>query len=80
MKKMPDMLKKKYVKSELVGRWIKKGRRKVYNTSFKTKEGAIRRAKQLIKEKQKKNQFWDIGKPFRWGKGWNIYIYRYYWV
>ena len=39
----------------------------VYTSKFKTKKGAIRFAKKKYPTK-------EIGIPFRWGNGWEVYV------
>lgn len=51
--------------SYLVNRRLKNG---VYTASFDTSEQAKRYAKKKYPGK-------DIGTPFKWGWGWNIYVY-----
>lgn len=57
---------------EMVCRKAKKtGKKQIYDCSWPTKKGAERAAKSKAKKKGKN---WIAGTPFRWGKGWSVYI------
>jgi len=58
--------------AKIVYRKLKKGKKYVYDSSFKTKKGALREAK----KQATKYKSYDAGTPFRWGKGWNVYLVK----
>lgn len=66
-------MEKKIIMGKIVGRYIKKGKHKIYSTSFKTKQGALRKGKQIAKKKGKN---YTVGTPFRWGRGWMVYTHK----
>lgn len=62
----------------IVGRWLKDGKKIVFSTQFKTSRGAERIANRLANEalKTDKNYVYEVGKPFRHGAYWNIYLHK----
>jgi len=62
----------------IVGRWLKDGKNKVFSTQFKTARRAKIIANRLANEASKtdKNHVYEVGKPFRHGAFWSIYIHR----
>ena len=58
---------------DIVGRFLRKGSRRVYSTSFETAKGAKRAARAKAREA---GTNYEAGTPFRHGAGYNVYIHK----
>ena len=61
----------------IVGRWLKKGTKKLWTTQFNTARGAKRAAEVTAKTlgSVDRTSIYTVGKPFRHGEYWNVYVH-----